>query len=30
VTATVLPAWYETGEAMAINPETGAFDWVTV
>jgi len=29
-TVTVLPAWYETGEAMIINPETGAFDWVTV
>jgi UDP-2,3-diacylglucosamine hydrolase len=29
-TVTVLPAWYETGEAMVINPETGAFDWVTV
>lgn len=29
-TVTVLPAWYETGEAMAINPETGDFEWVTV
>ena len=29
-TVTILPPWYETGEAMAINPETGAFDWVTV
>jgi UDP-2,3-diacylglucosamine hydrolase len=29
-TVTVLPAWHETGEAMAISPETGAFEWVTV
>ena len=29
-TVTVLPAWYETGEAMAIDPVSGAFDWVTV
>jgi UDP-2,3-diacylglucosamine pyrophosphatase LpxH len=27
---TVLPAWYETGEAMVISPETGSFDWVTI
>jgi UDP-2,3-diacylglucosamine hydrolase len=27
---TVLPPWYETGEAMRIDPQTGAFDWVTV
>ncbi|MEA2338951.1 MAG: hypothetical protein QOE82_2958, partial [Thermoanaerobaculia bacterium] len=29
-TITVLPAWYETGEAMVISPETGSFDWVTI
>jgi UDP-2,3-diacylglucosamine hydrolase len=29
-TVTVLPPWYETGEAMGIDPVTGAFDWVTV
>ena len=29
-TVTILPPWYETGEAMTINPETGAFDFVTV
>ncbi len=29
-TVTVLPPWYETGEAMAIDPVTGKFDWVTV
>jgi len=29
-TVMVLPPWYETGEAMAIDPSTGAFDWVTV
>jgi UDP-2,3-diacylglucosamine hydrolase len=29
-TVTVLPPWYETGEAMAIDPTTGTFDWVTV
>jgi UDP-2,3-diacylglucosamine hydrolase len=29
-TVTVLPPWYETGEAMAISPETGEFSWVTV
>jgi UDP-2,3-diacylglucosamine hydrolase len=29
-TVTVLPPWYETGEAMAIDPDTGAFDFVTV
>lgn len=27
---TILPPWYETGEAMAIDPVTGAFEWVTV
>ena len=29
-TVMVLPPWYETGEAMAIDPKSGAFDWVTV
>jgi UDP-2,3-diacylglucosamine hydrolase len=29
-TVAVLPAWYETGEAMAIDPISGSFDWVTV
>ena len=30
MTITVLPPWYETGEAMAINPATGDFEWVAV
>jgi Uncharacterized protein conserved in bacteria len=29
-TVTVLPAWHESGEAMVIDPKTGAFEWVTV
>jgi len=29
-TVTILPPWYETGEAMAINPETGEFEFVVV
>jgi UDP-2,3-diacylglucosamine hydrolase len=29
-TITILPPWYETGEAMAIDPVTGNFDWVSV
>ena len=29
-TITVLPPWYETGEAMAIDPNTGSFEWVTI
>lgn len=29
-TVTVLPPWYENGEAMIIDPETGSFDWVMV
>jgi len=29
-TVMVLPPWYETGEAMAIDPVTGEFAWVTV
>ena len=30
VTVTIVPPWYETGEAMVINPLTGKFDWVVV
>jgi UDP-2,3-diacylglucosamine hydrolase len=30
VTVTVLPPWYESGEAMRIDPVTGAFDWVVI
>ena len=30
MTVTVLPPWYETGEAMRIDPVTGAYDWVVV
>ena len=26
----VLPAWFDGGEAMAIDPETGAWGWVSV
>ncbi|HEX8152066.1 MAG TPA: UDP-2,3-diacylglucosamine diphosphatase [Thermoanaerobaculia bacterium] len=29
-TVTVLPAWYESGEAMAIDPVTGAFEFVAI
>lgn len=29
-TVTILPPWYESGEAMRIDPVTGAFDWVKV
>jgi UDP-2,3-diacylglucosamine pyrophosphatase LpxH len=29
-TVTVLPPWYETGEAMAIDPVTGEYSWVVV
>jgi len=29
VTVSVLPPWYETGEAMEIDPESGEFRWVT-
>ena len=29
-TVTVLPPWYETGEAMRIDPETGASDFVVI
>ncbi len=27
---TILPPWYETGEAMAIDPASGEHDWVVV
>lgn len=30
MTVTVLPPWYETGEAMRIDPATGTFDFVVV
>lgn len=30
MTVTILPAWYETGEAMRIDPETGEFSFVNV
>lgn len=30
VTVTVVPPWYETGEAMAIDPQSGNFEWVAV
>ena len=30
MTVTVLPPWYETGEAMVIDPKTGAFEFVVV
>jgi UDP-2,3-diacylglucosamine hydrolase len=30
MTVTVLPPWYETGEALRIDPDTGAFDFVVV
>lgn len=30
MTVTVLPPWYETGEAMRIDPATGEFDFVVV
>lgn len=29
-TVAILPPWYETGEAMAIDPDSGEFDWVMV
>jgi UDP-2,3-diacylglucosamine hydrolase len=29
-TVTVLPPWYETGEAMRIDPQTGEFEFVVV
>ena len=30
MTVTVLPPWYESGEAMRIDPDTGEFEWVVV
>jgi UDP-2,3-diacylglucosamine hydrolase len=27
---TVLPAWYESGEAMMIDPDTGTYEFVTI
>lgn len=30
MTVTVLPPWYETGEAMRIDPRTGGFDFVVI
>lgn len=30
MTVTILPPWYETGEAMRIDPATGSFEWVTI
>jgi len=30
MTVTVLPPWYESGEAMCIDPVTGAFEFVVV
>lgn len=29
-TVAILPPWYETGEAMAIDPVTGAFEFVVI
>jgi UDP-2,3-diacylglucosamine pyrophosphatase LpxH len=29
-TVTVLPAWYESGEALRIDPKTGAADFVVI
>lgn len=29
-TVAILPAWYESGEAMVIDPETGEFEWAEV
>ena len=29
-TAVILPPWYETGEAMVIDPESGGYSWMTV
>jgi UDP-2,3-diacylglucosamine hydrolase len=30
MTVTVLPAWYETGEALSIDPESGEYEFVTI
>jgi UDP-2,3-diacylglucosamine hydrolase len=29
-TVAIVPPWYESGEAMIIDPKTGTFDWVVV
>jgi UDP-2,3-diacylglucosamine pyrophosphatase LpxH len=29
-TVTILPPWYETGEAMAIDLASGAYEWTIV
>ncbi len=29
-TVTIVPPWFESGEAMIIDPGTGTFDWVVV
>ena len=29
-TVAILPPWYESGEAMVINPVTGEFEWLVV
>ena len=29
-TVTIVPPWYETGEAMVINPNSGEFGWIVV
>lgn len=30
MTVTILPPWYETGEAMKIDPATGRYEWVVI
>jgi hypothetical protein len=30
MTVTIVPPWYETGEAMRIDPATGEFEFVVV
>ncbi|MGN6186485.1 MAG: UDP-2,3-diacylglucosamine diphosphatase [Thermoanaerobaculia bacterium] len=30
MTVTILPPWYETGEAMKIDPATGKYEWVVI
>ncbi len=30
MTVTILPPWYETGEAMKIDPATGQYEWVVI
>ncbi|HEX9492916.1 MAG TPA: hypothetical protein VGA33_06625, partial [Thermoanaerobaculia bacterium] len=29
-TVTIVPAWYESGEAMVINPESGEFSFLEI